>query len=50
MAKVCFYHPERRCFWSCCSFVDEFGNVQVHDCVRSELGNVCRDCEYSLGD
>jgi hypothetical protein len=35
MAKVCFYHPERRCFWSCCSFVDEFGNVQVHDCVRS---------------
>jgi hypothetical protein len=38
MTKACSYNPEKRCFWSSCSFLDTFGNSRVHDCVRNPSG------------
>ena len=27
--KVCRYHPDKRCFYSSCDFIDSAGNVRV---------------------
>lgn len=29
MVKMCKYHPELRCYHSCCSLIDGMGSVSV---------------------